>query len=77
MIDLQGKALMPGFIDPHSHFSLTAVRYAQGFDISPPPFGTVTSISQLLSNIKEYINTHYIPPGEVISAGGYSDIDMV
>lgn len=44
LINLEGKTLMPGFVDPHSHFSMTALRYAQGFDISPPPFGTVSSI---------------------------------
>jgi predicted amidohydrolase YtcJ len=74
LINLQGKTLMPGFIDPHSHFSITAVRYSQGFDISPPPFGTVTSIPQLLSNIRDYITSNNIQSGVAISAGGYNDI---
>lgn len=44
VINLQGKTMMPGLIDAHSHFGKTACNLAQGFDISPPPFGTVKNI---------------------------------
>jgi predicted amidohydrolase YtcJ len=63
IINLHGKTLMPGFVDSHSHFSFTAVRYAQGFDISPPPFGNVASIPQLLANLKDFIAKKNIPAG--------------
>lgn len=44
VVDLFGQTMMPGIIDSHSHFGNTACKLSQGFDISPPPFGTVTSI---------------------------------
>jgi hypothetical protein len=39
LINLNGKTLMPGFYDAHSHFSLSSVSLAQGFDLSSPPLG--------------------------------------
>ena len=44
VINLFGKTMMPGLIDAHSHFGKTACNLAQGFNISPPPFGTVKNI---------------------------------
>jgi predicted amidohydrolase YtcJ len=48
IVNLQGKTLLPGFIDSHSHFSSTAIRMGQGFDIASPPFGTATTIAQIV-----------------------------
>ena len=49
----------------------------QGFDLSSPPFGAVTSIVQIVENIKNYITNNNIPAGKIIYGGGYSDIDVV
>lgn len=77
IINLHGKTLIPGLVDGHSHFSSTATRLAQGFNISPPPFGPITSIPQLVDAIKTYVVANNIPAGQPISGTGYSDIDMV
>jgi len=77
VVNLHGKTLLPGFIDSHSHFSLTAIQMGQGFDLSPPPFGAVTSIAQIIDNIKSYITTNNIPAGKAIFGMGYSDIAVV
>lgn len=64
-------------MDAHSHFSSTATRLAQGFNIAPPPFGPITSIPMLVDAIKAYVVANNIPAGQPISGTGYSDIDMV
>jgi predicted amidohydrolase YtcJ len=69
--------MVPGFVDPHSHFSLTAVAQSLGFSITPPPFGTVTSIQQMLQNAKDYIARENIPAGQKVYSEGYSDYQVV
>lgn len=66
VVNLKGKALIPGFIDGHSHFSMTAVAQNLGFSISPPPFGSVTTIPQMLQNAKDYILNNNIQPGQKV-----------
>jgi len=77
MINLHGKTLLPGFVDAHSHFSLTAIQLNQGFDISSPPFGAVSSISDIITNVRNYIAANNIPVGKPIYGAGYSDIDLI
>lgn len=83
-IDLNGKFMLPGFIDPHSHF-FNALTLEDQLNISSPPIGTVkiktedncdltlnmneiTSVSCKLSKFK---NDKNVPPGELIIAYGY------
>ena len=48
LIDLNGRSMVPGFVDGHSHFSGSAVSVNLGFAIRSPPFGNVTSIAQMI-----------------------------
>lgn len=67
---------MPGIVDAHSHFSLVATLEAQGFDITPPPFGNVSSIPILLETLTKYAIDKDVLPGTPIVGSGYSDIGM-
>ena len=67
--DLEGKTLIPGFIDSHSHF--LNVRRWQSVNISPPPVGTVTKIADIVTAIQNYIEEHDIREDELITAWGY------
>ena len=49
LIDLQGKTLMPSFIDPHSHFS----GYASSF--SQVDLKETTSFAEVAAAIKKFI----------------------
>lgn len=76
VVNLQGRTMIPGIVDAHSHFGGTATKLAQGFNISPPPFGTITSIPLLLAEITRFITANNIQPGTTIYGQGYSDIDL-
>jgi len=56
-VDLQGKTLLPGFIDAHSHFSQTAMKLAM-VPLDPPPAGDISSIEDIKSALKKEIETH-------------------
>lgn len=69
VVDLQGKTLIPGFIDGHSHFmGLGHAKYA---DLMPPPVGTVSSIPDLITVLKAFKEKNGIKDGEWIYGYGY------
>jgi len=73
VVDLGDHALLPGFIDSHSHYTGAG---AEGLDLDPPPVGDVGSIDDLVRKVKQWIVDYNIPPGEIVSGGGYDDAVM-
>jgi predicted amidohydrolase YtcJ len=76
MIDLNGKTLLPGFIDVHGHFTSRA-GLIQAIDLFPEPYGTVNSIKDLQNTIRNFIKEHEIPESQPIIGNGYDDAIMV
>ncbi len=74
-IDLAGKTLTPGFIDPHSHY-FSALSVANQVNLFPPPAGPGKDIPSILAELKKFRDAHQIPPGEMIIAYGYDDTAM-
>jgi predicted amidohydrolase YtcJ len=74
-IDLCGRTMLPGLIDPHSHVTLTAAKL-WGANISPPPIGSVTSHSELKRVLFDYLQERKIKPGDWIYGMGYDDTSM-
>jgi predicted amidohydrolase YtcJ len=52
--DLAGGALLPGFIDPHSHLMANAVPITGWANLSRPPVGDVESIPRLLAALEAH-----------------------
>ena len=48
IVDLGGRALIPGFIDPHNHFSLTTFQPVS-VDCSVPPHSSVAGVVESIS----------------------------
>ncbi|MBL4798103.1 MAG: amidohydrolase [Oleispira sp.] len=78
-IDLQGKALLPGFIDGHSHV------HGVGFQVSsanllPSPDGEADSVEALVSLLKQYRdsaqNQAFIESSGWIIGFGYDDAQL-
>ena len=68
--DLQGKTLMPGFIDAHGHFPASGLSVF-GLDLNSPPIGQVTSIVQLLDRLRARAAS--TPEGDWVFGYGYDD----
>ena len=74
-IDLDRTTLLPGFIDPHSHFGMVSNTMGQ-VDLNPKPVGTVTKIDDILKNLKAYKEDKNIADGEWIFGWGYDDGEL-
>ncbi|MBW2416890.1 MAG: amidohydrolase family protein, partial [Deltaproteobacteria bacterium] len=70
VVDLAGRALLPGFIDAHGHFPGEGI-YAVHVDLNSPPIGDVESIDDLLARLGE--RAAETPDGEWIIGMGYDD----
>ncbi|WP_116368531.1 amidohydrolase [Parahaliea mediterranea] len=68
--DLDGKTLLPGFIDAHGHFPGTGVA-AVTVDLNSPPIGSVTSIADIQAALKAFAAGR--EPGQWVLALGYDD----
>ena len=70
VVDLDGKTLLPGFIDAHSHIAM-AMRTIRWADLNAPPVGNVNSISSLIDVLSIHQSATPIKPGEWILGWGY------
>jgi predicted amidohydrolase YtcJ len=72
IIDLQGRTMLPGFIDPHSHY-LMAASTANYAALSSPPIGNVESIDDIIRLLKAEIQAKRIPAGKMVFGWGYDE----
>jgi hypothetical protein len=72
MIDLAGKTLMPGFLDPHSHY-ISSLSVANQVNVYAPPNGPGKDIPGIVAALKAFRDEHKIPKGVVIQAYGYDE----
>lgn len=72
VVDLGEHALLPGFIDAHGHFSSFAGRL-NALDLSSPPVGSVNSIDDIVSELRDWIERRQVPVGEIVYGVGYDD----
>jgi len=70
VVDLGGKALLPGFIDGHSHFFQVAL-VAGAANVSAPPVGKVSTIADIVTALKAHAAKHPLQPGEWLLGYGY------
>src|SRR4051794_25940561 len=64
IIDLGGKTMIPGIIDPHSHFPLSANTVLFQVDVSSPLVGKIVSIDDIIAALKQ--KAEQTPPGQWI-----------
>ncbi|TMA35762.1 MAG: amidohydrolase [Deltaproteobacteria bacterium] len=71
VVDLAGGALLPGFIDPHSHLMAHAVPITGWVNVARPPVGEVENIPDLLAALDARARKIAAKSGEWIVAWGY------
>jgi hypothetical protein len=71
-INLNGNTMLPGFIDPHSHFGMVSSSMGQ-VDLNSQPVGDITSIEDMMQKMKNYKSENNISEGEWIFGWGYDE----
>jgi len=56
IVDMQGRTIVPGFVDAHSHFPAAGLIEA-GVDMTPPPTGNVSTLQILLDKVSVQAST--------------------
>ena len=72
IFDLQGKTLLPGFIDAHGHLFNVGITSAVAL-LNPPPDGAVDSIDKLVEALKAQINQPSTQALGWVIGNGYDD----
>ncbi len=75
VVDLDGKALLPGFLDAHSHY-INSLLVANQCKLYPPPSGPGQDVTSIIAELREYAADRKIPEGELIMGYGYDDAVM-
>lgn len=68
--DLEGRTLLPGFIDAHGHFPGSGLRVI-GVDVNSPPIGNTQTISDVVAALEA--KAAETDPGKWIFGFGYDD----
>ena len=75
VVDLAGKALLPSFLDAHSHY-VSALSVANQAKVYAPPAGPGKDVPSLIAAIEQFRAERSIPKGQLIQAYGYDDTVM-
>ena len=70
IVELDGATLLPGFIDGHGHF-MNAPQIVSWVNVSGPPVGPITSIADIVTTIRAFMDGRQPAPGEWVIGYGY------
>lgn len=70
--DLAGKTMLPGFIDPHSHF-MDSLTMADRVNVSAPPVGPASNPEEIVAELKKAATGKGLKPGELLLGWGYDE----
>lgn len=72
IVDLEGRVVVPGFVDGHSHIAELVGTWNLA-DLSPPPVGLTRSISDVQEVMRTHILANPPQPGALVVGFGYDD----
>ena len=70
VVDLDGGALVPGFVDAHGHFPASGLDVV-GVPLAPPPLGAIATRDALLARVAEA--SAALPEGDWLLGFGYDN----
>ncbi len=71
-VDLGSKALLPGFLDAHSHY-INSLMVANQAKLYAPPAGPGKDVESIVAALKQFADARNIPKGELIIGYGYDE----
>ncbi len=75
VVDLGGTALLPGFLDPHSHY-INSLLVANQCQLYAPPSGPGKDAPSIIAELKKFAAARKIQKGDFIMGYGYDDTVM-
>jgi predicted amidohydrolase YtcJ len=77
VVDLGGRTMLPGFVDPHSHVTLGGLQAASA-NLLPPPDGDITDIPAIQRILKEWAsaNAAVVSQVKLILGFGYDESQL-
>lgn len=72
MEDLHGRTLLPGLIDPHSHF-IDSLSLGDRVNVSAPPVGPASTPEEIVATLKAAADARGLKPGELFLGYGYDE----
>ncbi len=75
IVDLAGRALLPGFIDGHGHCFATGIQAASANLLAPPDY-KVTDIAGILAELKTFAKSDTAKKYGIILGFGYDDAQL-
>jgi predicted amidohydrolase YtcJ len=77
MVDLGGRTLLPGFVDPHGHVTIGGMQ-ALSANMLPPPDGANSDIPQLQQTLKDWMaaNADLVKQANLVLGFGYDDSQL-
>src|SRR5262249_22203573 len=68
--ELDGKTLIPGFIDPHSHF-ISSLAMADQANVSAPPVGPASNPDEIVAELQKFAAARKLKKGDLLIGYGY------
>jgi predicted amidohydrolase YtcJ len=75
IVDLAGHALLPSFIDAHSHY-FSSLSVANQVNVYAPPAGPGRDPASIVAELVRFRDQRKVPKGELIQAYGYDENAM-
>jgi predicted amidohydrolase YtcJ len=77
LIDLGGRAMIPGFVDAHGHIFMGGIQ-ALSANVLAPPDGNVTDIASLQQTLRDWMaaNTKIVDEMKLIIGFGYDNAQL-
>ena len=72
LINLEGKVLLPAFIDAHSHY-INSLLVANQCKLYAPPSGPGKDVPSIVAELKRFVAERKIPKGVEVIGYGYDD----
>lgn len=70
-VDLGGKTMLPGLIEPHNHFHKYGFMTLLWVDVQSPPMGKITKMDELIEALRQRAGK--TPRGQWVCGRGYDD----
>jgi predicted amidohydrolase YtcJ len=75
VVDLGGNALLPGFLDAHSHYA-QSLSVANQVNVYAPPAGPGKDADSIVAELVKFRDARKVPAGTIIQAYGYDENAM-